>query len=287
MTIFTSAELAALAEEIPNKAVDRGLLYVAEAEFVKSADVQLSAAMVSIDNALAIAISAQAVFVSLTVHKFDPDELREVIAQEDGEELPAEVNRLVSAAGSHDGEVDVLWLRWPAHGLIFEWTATCEWRESLFESLDTAMAETQRTMTLESLNHEIAQKVRIIELISALVTSPEFRGAPANKRRQVAESIIASVTKDEIEPYVVGEAASQAGRVADQNIFEYERKFQYQIQELADELKTLPDWKNATTMQRRREVAQTFLTHKADGYRIGPRIVGPVMEAARSAARDI
>ncbi|MDN4611470.1 hypothetical protein [Arthrobacter burdickii] len=116
MTTFNSAELATLAEHIPDAAADKGLLFVVEATFSGQADVELSAATVTLDTALAIAVAAQAPFVSLSTTTFYEDLLRTLMMQDERVELPRKVDRVITGASSHEGEIEVLTLQWPAHG---------------------------------------------------------------------------------------------------------------------------------------------------------------------------
>ena len=286
MTNYTSAELAVLAEEIPTKIMKRGLLYLEAAEFVKPADIQFDAATVSLDDALNVAVATHAPFVSLEVNKFDPDKLRGILATEEGRELPTKVKQLLLDASSHSGEVDVLWLRWLAQGIIFEWNNSCEWRDTLSSSLADTSAEADEELTLESINREYSQMIKTKEFAAVLIMSTDFRGTPANRRFPVAQSIISSTTSEEIESGVIRQAASEAGQVAERRIYEYEGKLKQEIQELAVELRGSDDWRIATTVQRRREITQLFLAEKAEGYRVGPRIVDQVLDAARNDVMD-
>lgn len=102
MTTYDSAELATLVEQIPIAAADRGLLFVADAGFNKEADVELSAATVALDAALAIAAAAKAPFVWLSETRFYAELLRSVMTEEETDELSRKVERVNgwSSAGS-------------------------------------------------------------------------------------------------------------------------------------------------------------------------------------------
>jgi hypothetical protein len=284
MTIEASpapVDLSALAVWAKELVVVHGLLLV-DAEFASKADVALDNASTSIDEAVAVAVASGAPFVSLQADTFSTVKLRELLAPEGGEELPTKVQRFITRARTHDGESDALWLRWVAQGLIFQWVATPAWRDELFENLDRELASARRAAETESSKNDYAQKARIKELAAVLITSKEFRGVAANKRRPVGHAVLGASASGEIDPYIAERAISEAGGVMDRNSYEYEVKFGSQTQDLADELRGHHEWRTATTAIRRREVTQLFLAEKADGYRIGPRVVQPVFEAAKN-----
>lgn len=282
MTTYTSAELAVLAEQIPAEAAGRGLLHVQDAEFMKAADVQLSSDTVELDAALAIAIAAQAPFISLKTDKFDAAEVRKALADDDDEGLPAKTLRLVSAASKHNGDVEALWLRWPAQGLIFEWTATTDWRDKLFEKLESSLAAATHEAAEESAQQVSAERAQVDRLEAKLSESEEFRAASVKRRRAIAEVIAATVAEDLVDTWMFRQALSEANSLAHRKAFEYERNLLPQLHELAVELRKRLDWRTATTVIRRREATLLFLAEKAEGYRLGPSIVEPVMTAARA-----
>jgi hypothetical protein len=53
------------------------------------------------------------------------------MTDDETDELPRRVERVIAKASSHEGDIEVLTLRWPAHGLIFEWTAGADWHDEL------------------------------------------------------------------------------------------------------------------------------------------------------------
>jgi hypothetical protein len=98
MTVYSSAELAALADHVPVAAADKGLLFVADAEFNREADVALTGSTVALDSALAIAAAAQAPFISLSETRFYSELLRSVMIDEDSNELPLRVEGVITKA---------------------------------------------------------------------------------------------------------------------------------------------------------------------------------------------
>lgn len=274
-------DLTALAEKAKELAVVHGLLLV-DAEFLKKADVALDNGSTSIDDAVAVAVTSGAPFVSLQMDTFSTVQLRELLAPDDGDDLPAKVQRLITRARTHHGESDAQWLRWVAQGLIFQWVATAAWRDELYENLDRELANARWTAETESSKNDYAQRGRIKELAAVLITSREFRGVAANKRRPVGHAVLAASESGEIDQEIADLAIGDAAVVMDRKSYEYEVKFRSLIQELAAELRMRQEWRSATTAVRRREVTQLFLAEKADSYRIGPRVVDPVFEAARN-----
>lgn len=280
MTTYTSAELAALAEHIPVATADKGLLFVVDAEFNKEVDVELSAATVALDAALAIAVAAQAPFVSLSETRFYTELLRSVMTDEESDELPRKVERVITKASFHEGDIEVLTLKWPAHGLIFEWTAGADWHDELWDKLSEATAEVSHESSEEL---EEAQKVRNEQLRkfeAKLATSREFRGASVQKRRAIAESIALTISEDLVESWGFRMAYTEAGRAAKRIAYEYEQIFSSQFTELASELVERRDWRSSRTVSAMREAALKFLIEKADGYRLGTAFVEELMQAA-------
>jgi hypothetical protein len=220
MTAYSSAELAALADHVPVAAADRGLLFVADAEFNREADVELSGATVALDSALAIAAAAQAPFVSLSETRFHAELLRSVMTDDDNNELPLRVERVITKAISHEGEIEVLTLQWPAHGLIFEWTAGADWHDELWANLSEATAVASQASAEEL---EEAQKIhneQLRKFEAKLASSREFRGASIQKRRAIAESIAGTISDDLVDSWGFRTAVTEAGRVAKRTAYE-------------------------------------------------------------------
>lgn len=280
MTTFTSTELAALAEQIPTKAIDRGLLFVKEVEFVKAADVQLSSDTVGLDAALAIAAAANAPFVSLSTLEFNGEMLRLYVAHEDDVTvLPDEVERVISEASFHEGDFGGLTLRWPAQGLIFEWTAASDWHDGFWEELMSARAGATEEAEAESAEEIAVHQAQIAELEAALAASEEFRAASVMKRRAVASAIASAIDEDLVGSWSFNQALKDANALANMRIFEFEQAFSQQIPELVKELAIEPEWQRARTDKIMREATLKFLTKKADGYRLGTGIVDQLMNA--------
>jgi hypothetical protein len=279
MTTYDSAELATLAEQIPVAAAERGLLFVADAEFNKESDVGLSAATVALDAALAIAAATQAPFVSLSETRFYAELLRSVLTDEATDELPRKVERVITKASSHEGEIEMLTLRWPAQGLIFEWTAGADWHDELWDKLSEATSEVSQESTEELDERQKVQNEQLRNFEAKLAASREFRGASVQKRRAIAESIAGTVSDDLFDSWGFRMAITEAGRVAKRNAYEYERIFSSQFSELAAELVGRPDWRSARTASGMREATLKFLIEKADGYRLGTAFVEELMQA--------
>ncbi|UYY83092.1 hypothetical protein OIT41_08695 [Arthrobacter sp. YA7-1] len=281
MTSFTSDELAALAAEIPTRAMDRGLLYVEDAEFVNKADVQLSSAAVALDSALAIALGSRAPFVSLDVNRFDGELLRLFVANEDGlVELPAVVEGVIDEASSHEDEVETLTLRWPAQGLVIEWTAATDWHEAFWEKLAAARAAASREVEEESATEQALYQAQLAELEAALAASQDFRAASVMKRRAVAEAIASAIDEDLVGTWGFRHTLTEANALAKRRIFEYEHELSERIPELVEELIRQPQWRIAGSMNLMREVALKFLAKKADGYRLSAAFADQLVHAA-------
>ncbi|MDQ1059734.1 hypothetical protein QFZ23_003635 [Arthrobacter globiformis] len=280
MTTYTSAELAALAEHVPVAAADKGLLFVADAEFKNESDVVLGAATVALDAALAIALAVQAPFVSVSETRFCAELLRSVMTDEERNELPRKVERIITKASFHEGDIEVLTLKWPAQGLIFEWTAGADWHDELWDKLSEATAEVSQESSEEL---EEAQKVRNEQLRkfeAKLAASREFRGASVQKRRAIAESIALTISDDLVDSWGFRMAYTEAGRVAKRTAYEYEQIFPSHFAELATELVERRDWPSSGTAGAMREATLKFLIEKADGYRLGTAFIEELMQAA-------
>lgn len=278
MTTFTSAELAALAEQIPVQANQRGLLFIEEAEFNKKADVELSAAAVTVDAALAIAVTAHAPFVSLEISRFSASVMRMALTADDV--LPEAIERIISQADWHEGDIDEMTFRWPAQGLIFEWTAEADWYNVLCEELRSAQS-TASLEAREELEDEWAiQSAQMRELLETLTASTEFRFATSKRRRAVAEGIALRKAGDVVGTSDFRRVLKEANALLDRNVLERERVLKQQIPELVTELRSFPGWRKATTQVRMREAVVHFLAEKADGYRLGTAFIEQVFQAA-------
>jgi hypothetical protein len=130
----------------------------------------------------------------------------------------------------------VLTLRWPAHGLIFEWTAEADWHDELWNNLSEAAADASQASAEEL---EEAQKIhneQLRKFEAKLASSREFRGASIQKRRAIAESIAGTISEDLVDSWGFRTALSEAARVAKRTAYEYEQIFTSQFSELAAEL---------------------------------------------------
>lgn len=281
MTTYNSAELATLAERIPKQAAAQGLLYVGEAEFKKAVDVELNGATVSLDTALAIASAGQAPFVSLTTLIFQSSELKDMLTEDDDEdvELPDKVLRLISASSSHNGDVEALVLLWPAHGLMYKWTATSDWRDKLVEKISASLGEALVEAGEESSEWQKIHNAQLREFEAKVNASKEFRAASVQNRRAIAESIALTISDELVDSWGFRQALTEAGRLAKRNAFEYEQIFSSQIQDLVVELRSQPEWRTAMTDKKMKETTLKFLTEKADGYRPGTAFVEEVLQA--------
>jgi hypothetical protein len=278
MTTYTSAELAALAEQIPTEAGHRGLLFVGEAEFNKEADVELNAATVTVDSALAIAVTAHAPFVSLEMSRFSTHVLRSALATDDV--LPEAVEDIIAQAEWHEGDVDELKLRWPAQGLIFEWTAAADWYNVFCDKLVSAQAEASLEAREELEDEWVLQSAQMKELLETLTSSSEFRFATIKRRRPVAEDIAMRKVGDAVSSSDFRRVLKNANEQIDRNVLEQERVLRPQILDLVTDLRSYPEWRRANTQVRMRDAVVNFLAGKADGYRLGTTFIDQVMQAA-------
>lgn len=138
---FSSAELSDLAEHIPVAAADRGLLFMADAEFNKEPDVELSAAAVTLDSALALAVGSQAPFITVSETKFYAQQFRAVLTDPGHTVLAPKAEDAIAKAGTHEGEIKILKLRWLAHGFMFEWAAVADWYSDLWRELSEPLLQ--------------------------------------------------------------------------------------------------------------------------------------------------
>lgn len=278
MTTYTSAELAALAEQIPTEAGHRGLLFVGDAEFNKEADVELNAATVTVDSALTIAVTAHAPFVSLEMSRFSTHVLRSALATDDV--LPEAVEEIIAQAEWHEGDVDELKVRWPAQGLIFEWTAAADWYNVFCDKLVSAQPEASLEAREELEDEWVLQSAQMKELLETLTSSSEFRFATIKRRRPVAEDIAMRKVGDAVSSSDFRRVLKNANEQIDRNVLEQERVLRPQIPELVTDLRSYPEWRRATTQVRMRDAVVNFLAEKADGYRLGTAFNDQVMQAA-------
>jgi hypothetical protein len=278
MTTYTSADLSLLAGQIPDQANHRGLLHVEEVEFNKKADVELSAAAVTIDLALAVALTAHAPFVSLQVSRFDASVMRMAMSTDDV--LPEAIERIISQASWHEGDVEELVLRWPAQGLIFEWTAEADWYIGLCEELVSAQTAASLGAREELEDEWAIQNAQMRELLETLAASTEFRFATIKRRKAVAEDIATRKVGDEVSPSDFRRVLKSANEQIDRNVLERERVLGQRIPELVTDLRNYPEWRKAKTQVRMREAVVQFLAEKADRYRLGTAFIDQVMQAA-------
>ncbi|MDQ0078240.1 hypothetical protein [Arthrobacter oryzae] len=282
MTTYTSADLSLLAEQIPTLAMDRRLLFILEAEFVKDIDVTLSGGTVSLDTALAIASAGQAPFISLNTLMYEASQLMEALTEDDDGDglLSEEVLRLISDSTAHNGDVEALVLHWPAQGLVYKWTATPDWRDELVAKIHESLGESLLEAGEEESEQQKIHNAQLRELEAKLAASREFRAASVQKRRAIAEYIAAGISDDLVGSWSFRHALTEAGRVVNRNAFEHEKLLSAQIKDLVTELRTRPDWKRTKNQTGLREATISFLTEKADGYRLSTGFVEHVKDEA-------
>ncbi len=72
----------------------------------------------------------------------------------------------------------------------------------------------------------------------------------------------------------------EANKIVRAKAYEYEQNFTGRISELAKELREYPEWMREHTKGKRTAAAMTFLTEKADGYRLPTQLAEEISEAA-------
>lgn len=266
-----------MAEGLPGRARSHGLLFIEEAEFNREADVTLSGEAVSLDTALAIAVTAP--FISLQVEKLDLQQLAEDLKDEEGH-LPEQLANVITAAQLHDGEVEEVTINWTAQGTVYEWSAFADWHPSFWETL--IRAKTAATLEANQELHDewAMQLAQMKELADRLAASQEFRFARPGDRRAIAESIAVKIAGEVTATSDFTRILREAKALADRQALEHETRLRPLIHELAAELLARPEWRAAHTQAKMRHAVTRFLAKKADGYRLKAAFVEEVMQAA-------
>lgn len=117
--------------------------------------------------------------------------------------------------------------------------------------------------------------------VAALAESPKYRGEQLGKRRHVAPSIIAEAGLEEIPEVILSrQIMPDANKIVNAKVYEFEQDFRTRKTELANELRTYPDWDRVYTQIKRKAAAAKFLMEKADGYRLSTDLAEEISEAA-------
>lgn len=199
-TTITSADLASMAARVPDVAASRKLSLF-DAIYLNVPEVTIDGESVCIDEAIEVAGLTRAPFVSLDIWTYL---IRRSCSDKFGRNIPEDspsadnLIRLVKSAAKHNGENERLGLRWAAHGLNYEWSATADWRRKLAFNLARADFEDQQ----ESSHRENARKSDIDVLVTLLTGSPEFRAAQPTKRHSVGFAVV-SISMYEAEEDVI------------------------------------------------------------------------------------
>lgn len=265
-----------MAARVPELAADRNLRLL-DAIYLNEPDVSLDGERVDIDEAIELAKLTAAPFASIDMDEFDSVELLAQVNENIPENSPAveHLKRLIGSAAKYNGMNERLWLRWAAHGLNYEWSATADWRRELAVDMARATFEGQQ----ESAAQAQARDSAIDSLVALLMNSPEFRAAMPTKRIPTALALLAS--QQNANEDAIRQAASRASTNLARRVLEIEILLKPRLDELAEELRHTPDWRVATSIPKRHEAAVTFLMEKAEGFRLSSGISDPLMRAAK------
>lgn len=282
MTItYTSADLAEIATNVPDRASAAGLAFIPGVEIVRETDVRLYPFEAEIGDALRVAVLANAPFVTLDTETFWTSRIR---STEGYDELPLKAERLLEAAEVHDESLMSVTVKWVASGLVYEWTAQAEWVLPLLTEIQEAVAAAQNE---EEAVEDARTEVHYAQLraaVEALAESLKYRREQVNKRRHIAPGILAEAGLGEINDVLLTHRVmAEANRIVNAKAMEFEADFRARKRELAAELSNLPDFYMQNTKAGKKLVTIDFLTAKADGYRfLNTNFAAELSEAASS-----
>ncbi|BCW78321.1 hypothetical protein [Arthrobacter sp. NicSoilC5] len=282
---YTSADLVEIVDEIPGLAGAAGLAIIPGVEIVREADVEISAFVASIEDALRVAVLANAPFITMETETFWASRIR---ATEGYDDLPAAAERMLKAAEEHDGSLVSVEVRWVADGLAYQWTAQTEWIGPLLMKIDAAKqaAEDQAEAEDDARTEEYYANIRA--MVTALVESPKYRREQVTKRRHIAPGIIAAAGLGEVnEVLLTHRIIPEANKIVNAKAVEFEEDFRSRKRELAIELSNVEDFYMQNTKAGKKLAAIEFLIEKADGHRFLNSNFATELTQAASAPRNI
>lgn len=267
--IYTSSDLVKIQGSVLERAAAAGLPIVAGVNVLRETDVEVDAEEVDIDTALKLAVLVDAPFISVAATPFSLDMTRTYFETEHGDELPLAAGRLLEANVSRDGTLMSVTVRWLASGLVYEWSALCDWAGELMGKVATVLENADAASETEREERLRAHYSNMQTAVTALIESPRYYGEQINKRRHIAPMIIAEAGLDEIDAVTLSHhVIPRANKIVNDKAYEFEEDFRANKNDLVLELAEDPDWCRVTTKAQKKLVTINFLTNKAGGYRL-------------------
>lgn len=215
----------------------------------------------SVDDALDLAESQFAHFVSVEVTRLNPTDLEGL--WDDGEsEEPAPPPEAARILAEHEGDSDGLFLRWLGGGATFLYIAVPEWKVEL----DALLEAEQGQQALRRVDERLAYGIRVTHLADQLEGNPAFRGGNAQTRRSIGKTLLEPLLKADDDSRLVQIVLDRATRLARDNGIGAYAQLADSLEELAQELLEDVAWQTARTLTDRATAARDILISHADGY---------------------
>ena len=170
-------------------------------------------------------------------------------------------------------------LRWVSHGTVFAWLVATNLRQDWNVLLSEAAGNRQ-----EADDAAYEQRVaRASELVDHLAADLRFRAAALRERRGLAAILLEGLREPDDTDAVIESVAQRAATKVELASNLAFRPLMTQLDELAGELVSRPEWRPVASAVARSQIAAAFLTEKTGGY-------GPTKDLAmalRKAADDV
>lgn len=195
---YTSTELAEIAESIPARAHEAGLLFVPGAKIEGESHIALSGSELNVDEAIRVAAKVGAVFISSSASTFEVQNYLDGLV-DDQENLSARAKKLTEAARQYNGQHQSVTVVWAAQGLLYEWHAGTDWLVPFLNELHEAVEESEEESNEAQRERLTEYYTNIQTAATVLAESLKYRGEQVGKRRHLMATIIAEAGMDEID----------------------------------------------------------------------------------------
>lgn len=250
-------EMGALVQQLTAGAEQRGIRVV-PAQFAKES-VHLIYDATSVDDVLDIIQQSFTPFISILASTIDRDDVEKKFLDDEDDELPSEVARILDDHEDDVSEVDVYWV---ASGVVFRYSAMPAWREELSDLLAEQRADQEAHHFDDLRSHWI----RVTALADQLEMEPGYRAASLQERPAVAKNLFEQLRGPEDDFMMEKHVVEEAGKRVRANATAAYASVDITSQELVERLQRTPEWINASGAVERDAATTQFLIQLTGGY---------------------